>query len=160
MGDNSNQNCDVLYFQVQDIFACLNLKNIDKVIHLVWAERLPNVPSYVLGVINISGQAILVVDLTMRMGFSRVKKYSLETPIIICSDGSERVGLVVDQIYGLRSISDDMKQFDETHNADVVYQSLVSINNQLALLLDIKKIIKNIVPVSNDKMKKISRSEA
>src|SRR6185312_6863614 len=61
------------------------------------AMRLPHSPDYVLGVINLRGQALPIVDLAARMGFAPAKPTSRHA-IIVAEIENEDVGLLVDGV--------------------------------------------------------------
>lgn len=61
------------------------------------ATRLPHSPDYVLGVINLRGQALPIVDLGARMGFAPAEPTSRHA-IIVAEIENEDVGLLVDGV--------------------------------------------------------------
>lgn len=61
------------------------------------ATRLPHTPSFVLGVINLRGQALPIVDLAARMGFPPAEPTTRHAIIVAEIEGKD-VGLLVDGV--------------------------------------------------------------
>lgn len=56
--------------------------------------RLPRVPHYVRGIINLRGQIIPVIDIRLRLG----KPQADENCIIVVNEGSDCIGILVDGV--------------------------------------------------------------
>ena len=59
--------------------------------------RVPQVPSYVLGVFNLRGAVIPLIDLRAKFGL-QTKKQSDETRFIVMRDGDDVAGFVIDRL--------------------------------------------------------------
>jgi len=59
--------------------------------------RVPQVPKYVMGVFNLRGAVIPLIDLRLKFGISE-KKHSDETRFIVMKDGDEVAGFVIDRL--------------------------------------------------------------
>lgn len=57
---------------------------------------VPSNPPYILGIINIRGQIVSIMDLRIKLGLKPVK--SEEESVIICHVGGNTIGIVVDSI--------------------------------------------------------------
>jgi purine-binding chemotaxis protein CheW len=73
------------------------------------AMRLPHSPDYVLGVINLRGQALPIVDLAARMGFAPAEPTSRHA-IIVAEIENENVGLLVDGVSEIFSTKEESIQ--------------------------------------------------
>jgi purine-binding chemotaxis protein CheW len=73
------------------------------------ATRLPHSPDYVLGVINLRGQALPIVDLAARMGFVPAEPTSRHA-IIVAEIANEDVGLLVDGVSEIFSATEESIQ--------------------------------------------------
>ena len=56
--------------------------------------RLPRVPHYVRGIINLRGQIIPIIDIRLRLG----KPEADESCIVVVNEGSDSMGLLVDGV--------------------------------------------------------------
>lgn len=126
---------------LNNISTCFELKYVDNILHLVYLEPVPGSNSSIVGLANISGVSIPVFDLGLYLGLERRDKYSLETPIIILSDDSKKVGIIVDKIIGLINITDELKQnFNELNTKTALYADIVDYDAKSNLLINANKI--------------------
>lgn len=67
---------------------------------------VPNTPTFVLGVTNVRGDILSVVDLRSLLGIPRVVRNDAVRLLTIRSaDGEMRTGLIVDSLQGMRSVT-------------------------------------------------------
>ncbi len=99
-------------FELDNEMYGIRLTNIREIIGMTKITAIPRAPEFVLGVINIRGKVLPVIDLRIRFGLP-VKEITDRTPIIVCdvdeNDSSIRVGVIVD------SVSEVL----QVHNEDV-----------------------------------------
>jgi len=108
---------------------------------------IPNTPSFVLGVINLRGVVVPIVDLRDRFGLERME-YGPTTVVIIVkvlASGKERVlGIVVDAVSEVYDInSADMQpppDMDGSISIDFV-TGLATMDDKMVILLDINKLV-------------------
>ncbi len=96
----------VLRLLARNVLLCLPLSSVNKVLPLVMLEKVPNCPPFVVGLMNLSGRSVTVVDLAVRLGMERTEAYTLETPLILCSREEQELALLVDHIIGLAEIEE------------------------------------------------------
>jgi len=108
---------------------------------------IPNTPAYVLGVINLRGVVVPVIDLRSRFGLENIE-YGPTTVVIIVkvlSAGKERIlGMVVDAVSEVYDISkEDMQPPPEMEGAISIdfVTGLATIDNKMVILLDINKLV-------------------
>jgi purine-binding chemotaxis protein CheW len=73
------------------------------------ATRLPHTPDYMLGVINLRGQALPIIDLAARMNFPSTEPTSRHA-IIVAEINGKDVGLLVDGVSEIFSTSENQVQ--------------------------------------------------
>jgi len=132
----------VLLFSVQDIYACIDLLCVNKILSLPQLNIMPGCSNYLAGLMNLSGKSIPVIDLALRLGAHRKTPYSTDTPILLCSHGAQQIGIIVDEIIGLNSFTDNLLQENTQFSTnDSPFLGTLNLNSQLYLLMDIQKII-------------------
>jgi len=145
-----NKKIYILHFMLQGIQLCLDLNIVKKVIPLVFIEKIPKSENYVVGVMNIGGKGVPVIDLALRLELNRINIYSLDTPIILCQQGMYETGIVVDKILGIELIENDLLQtnqnFLDKHSA---VSGVIHINDELVLMLDAKMVLDKDVSINN-----------
>jgi len=114
-----------------------------------WEETtpIPNTPSFVLGVINLRGVVVPIVDLRDRFGLERID-YGPTTVVIIVkveAAGKERVlGIVVDAVSEVYDIDKgDMQpppDMEGSISIDFV-TGLATMEDKMVILLDINKLV-------------------
>lgn len=146
----------VLHFLLQDIRCCLDLQYVEKIFPLPLLEAIPGSPIYLAGLMNLHGKCIPVVDLRICAGLTRDETYPLSIPILLCSDGTHRLGLIVDRMIGLGEIDKNKieihEEFIRSHSP---FYGAVTINNGVSLLMDVAslfalKLTEEMGPVSAD----------
>lgn len=114
-----------------------------------WEEPtlLPNTAGYILGVINLRGMVVPVVDLRKRFGMPE-KDYDKTTVVVIVKvvfSGRERtIGMVVDAVSEVYNINDEMimpaPDLGGTINDEYV-KGLATIEEKMIILLDIDYLV-------------------
>lgn len=126
---------------IKNVRVCLPLAQVSKILPLMMLQGIPNSPPYVLGLLNLAGKSIPVIDLAVRLGFERDKPYSLDMPIILCTNESKELALLADKVLGLTDIIETNLQMQNQFNAsNSPFLGSVSIDNKLSLLLNVKTI--------------------
>ena len=105
--------------------------------------RIPQAPGYVLGVLNLRGAIVPVLDLRLRFGLSR-EEYTGTTVTVIITVGGRHFGIVVDAVSDVLDVEDsDVRAVPDMGTAvDTEYlKGLTSIGDRMVLLLDADKLL-------------------
>lgn len=108
---------------------------------------IPNSPIYVLGIINLRGEVVPIIDLRKRFGLKTVP-YDSHTVVIVVrleqEDKTRTIGLVVDAVADVYDIKKEQihntPDFGGKINNDFV-QGLGMINEKMVILLEIDHLI-------------------
>ena len=103
---------------------------------------VPNAPAHVLGVLNLRGTIIPVVDLRTRFGLPR-KDHDEFTVIMVVSMGERLAGLVVDSVSDVVNAPNDSVRENPEANSNVdqrFFKGLIEANGKLVILLDAMQI--------------------
>lgn len=126
-----------LQFAIEGRLYGLDIQDVPRVIHMVKLQPVPGMPEYFQGLLNLEGKNIPVIDLAMRLGIRKKKEYSLNTPIIICADKNNRVGLIVDEVFDVTRYDPSQTQLanlDGDGNNSFISGSIQSANGDVLLL--------------------------
>lgn len=141
METSLNTKLQILHFKLLHVRACMEIQYINKVLPLMQLEAIPMSPAYVAGLMNIAGKSIPVIDLAMMLGMKRRNSYSLDVPVLLCSQGTEEIALIVDSVHELATISEaEFQMREEFSHPTSPFLATITIGNELSLLLDMKKI--------------------
>jgi purine-binding chemotaxis protein CheW len=145
----------VMHFLVQNVHLCFDIQYIVKVIPLIEIKPVPGSPSYLAGLINVAGKSVPVIDLALRLGLKRTEDYTTATPMIICNDDSNEVGLIVDEILGLTIVDKSTLQMKNNFtDPESLFSAVVSIDARLALVLNMQQILSlHYIPENNNEQR-------
>ena len=130
-------------FLIKDEKYALDITKVREFITYTQITRMPNLPFYVKGVINLRGSIIPVVDLRVRFGLEELA-YDKYTVIIIVQVMDKQVGMVVDGVSDVVFIPEDQIQPppDFATTIDMEYISgLGQYKSELVILLDSEKVL-------------------
>ena len=109
--------------------------------------KIPHAPSHVLGVLNLRGSIVPIVDLRMRFSLDRAE-YTAITVIIVVSvhtaAGRRDFGVVVDGVSDVVDVNTaEVKPAPElgSRSATEYIRGLVAISDRMVVLLDIDRLI-------------------
>jgi len=87
----------------------INIVNVQEVIHMLHTMEVPQMPSFVLGVINVRGEIMPVFDLRIKFNLP-IEGFSKKARIIVISTENEKISFVVDEI--LETLRIDSSRID------------------------------------------------
>ncbi|WP_090448795.1 chemotaxis protein CheW [Dyella sp. OK004] len=105
--------------------------------------RIPQAPSYVLGVLNLRGAIVPVLDLRLRFGLPR-EEYTATTVTVIVTVAGRLFGVVVDAVSDVMDVADNAVRPvpDMGTTVDTEYlKGLTSAAERMVLLLDVDKLL-------------------
>ena len=112
-------------------------------------SRIPNVPAYEKGVVNLRGAIVPIVDLREKFGLGHLEYTHLTVVVVLqtqTESGQTRImGVVVDSVSDVVDI--DQKTIQEapdfgTKVSTEYINGLASVNERMVMLLDVEKLLK------------------
>ena len=110
-------------------------------------SRVPNVPFYEKGVVNLRGAIVPIIDLRERFSLSK-PEYTPLTVVVVLQTGSGShtriMGVVVDSVSDVISIErTDIQSAPDfgTKVSNEFINGLVSVNERMVMLLDVDKLL-------------------
>lgn len=144
---NSTQK--VIVFQLDDNEYALSVDQVIAIEKLHHITRIPGLPSFIKGVINLRGIIIPIIDLKKRFAIGD-SEYTESTRIIIVSFNEIEAGLVVDSANDVIDIPKDAIE----PQPDVIgaigedfISGVAKLEKRLLILLNIEEIV---APVNNE----------
>jgi purine-binding chemotaxis protein CheW len=104
--------------------------------------KLPRVPHYVAGVVNLRGTVLPVVDLAARLGW-QVTEATPRHAIIVTQVGGQARGLIVDSVSDIVTISSEALQAPPSTSSDGIVpfiEGLAAIDEMMVMILDLDKL--------------------
>lgn len=105
--------------------------------------RMANAPAYILGVVNLRGVIVPIVD--MRIKFQQEKvAYDTFTVVIVLNIGTQVLGMVVDGVSDVIALTPEqlrpVPEFSSAIGSDHLL-AIGSVGNRMLILLDIEKLM-------------------
>ena len=120
------------------------LLSVKEVIALPETTPVPHTPSYFIGIMNLRGQVISVLDLRDKLGLKADR--TEETAVIICEFGDSPLGVVVDSVDSvLTPLEDDISEkpdIDGGTKSDYI-TAIYRKDDHLILFLDIERTLES-----------------
>lgn len=117
------------------------VSRIHKIIEFQQPKRLPDSSKYFLGVIKYNESILPVIDLSKRL-YNIVTEQTVDTKIIVVSWKDKEIGLVVDDIIGIRNFTEE--QFEDAKlDVDIANEYIsgfIKSEEDIIVNLDIDKI--------------------
>ena len=156
-----NNNEEILDSKIDDLYMvfvinnqkyALSSKYITEIIEILPITKVPFLPEYMKGIINLRSTIIPVMDARMRFGMEPIE-YSEKTCIIIIENEANKIGLIVDAVNEVLTIPP--KQIMEyTKEKNDLKESFVNgisqINNDIQLILDCDSLVNIVGDMSNE----------
>ena len=98
--------------------ALVKLEHVKEILGMREYTRVPGLPEYMLGVTNVRGQVVPICDLRMR--FSLNADMNEKTCIVIVETMNGDLGIVVDEIQGIKRDL-DMSKIKVVENKDISF---------------------------------------
>ena len=132
----------ILHFMLQKARLCVNLAYVDKVLPLMQVDAMPGAENYIVGLMNLGGQSVPLIDLATRVGIERTESYSLDTPVLLCKVAKHSVGIIVDRIIGLSDIKEnELQKNPELNTEDSLFSGTVPFKLDISLMVNMQKIL-------------------
>ena len=138
-------------FKCSDEIYGISIKYVNEIIGLSQITKVPETQDYLIGLINLRGKIIPVIDVRIRFGKEPLE-YNDRTCVIVIDVKSTVIGLIVDAI-------DEVAAFAETPPpsvSDLAMQAkkyvfgIGRVNGEVKLLLDPDKLINDPEPEKDD----------
>jgi purine-binding chemotaxis protein CheW len=111
-------------------------------------SRIPNVPSYEKGVVNLRGAIVPIIDLREKLRIKSTEYTHLTVVVVLqTNDGNKTrtMGVVVDSVSDVIAIDkakiQDAPDFGANVSSEFI-NGLVSIDERMVILLDVDKLLK------------------
>jgi len=84
-------------FYIRDALCALDAAGVQEVIRLGARTPVPHAPPEVLGIINLRGRIVTILDAGLKLGLARLVP-GPETRVFIIEDSGEFIGVLVDRV--------------------------------------------------------------
>ena len=120
----------------------LEIERIERIIEYSRPRKLPETADYILGVIKYNEKVLPVIDLNKRL-YGRDGEISVSNKIIVVLWKNAHLGLVVDDILGIRTIDEESFEesqiWEESISSEYI-KGFIKIEEDIIILMDTDKL--------------------
>ena len=141
-------------FKCSDEIYGISIKYVNEIIGLSQITKVPETQDYLIGLINLRGKIIPVIDVRIRFGKEPLE-YNDRTCVIVIDVKSTVIGLIVDAIDEVAAVAENEitpppSVSDLARQAKKYVFGIGRVNGEVKLLLDPDKLINDPEPEKDD----------
>ena len=143
--DEDTQKDKYLTFTVGKEDYGIEISHVTEIIGIQKITDVPDMPSYIKGVINLRGKVIPVMDVRLRFRMPE-REYDDRTCTVVVSVNATPVGLVVDTVKEVVDIPENQIELppEVAESSTQRYiKGLGKIGEDVKILLDVEKLVRN-----------------
>ena len=143
---NADSNDEVLQwvtFKLEEETYGINVMQVQEVVRYTEIAPVPGAPSYVLGIINLRGNVVTVIDTRARFGLMGAEVTD-NSRIVIIEAEKQVIGILVDsvaEVVYLRSSEIDSAPNIGTEESAKFIQGVSNRDGELLILVDLNKLL-------------------
>ncbi|MDH5327999.1 MAG: chemotaxis protein CheW [Gammaproteobacteria bacterium] len=121
----------------------INVMQVQEVLRVTEIAPVPGAPDYVLGIINLRGNVVTVIDSRKRFALPE-KESDDATRIVIVEVGEQVVGILVDsvaEVVELRLSEIETAPNVGTEESAKFIQGVASVDSELLIIIDLNKLL-------------------
>ena len=138
--DNTIQ---VIVFNLGEERYGVEISQVKEIILPTLITRIPNVPGFVEGVLNLRGQIAAIINLRVRLG-KEPKKNDENTRIIVIEYGSTTIGMMVDSVSEVKYLSsqniEEIPRFLALRDESRFLKGVGKLEDGLLTLMDLREL--------------------
>ena len=130
---------ELIAFRIGAQEFCVNIMSVREIRGWTPATPLPHAPSDVLGVSTLRGAVLPIIDLSARRGMAAAEPTDRHV-IIVAQAGRKAVGLLVNAVSDILSITDDLIQPTPDMSSDFERQfarGIIAIDKRMICLIEL-----------------------
>jgi len=130
-------------FRLENEKYGINVMQVQEVLRITEIAPVPGAPSYVLGIINLRGNVVTVIDTRSRFGLTSVETDDSSRVVIIESE-EQVVGILVDsvaEVVDLQPSEIETAPNVGTEESAKFIQGVASHDGELLILVDLNKLL-------------------
>lgn len=142
-GSTAGETLRWVTFRLESEKYGINVMQVQEVLRVTEIAPVPGAPSYVLGIINLRGNVVTVIDTRMRFGLAP-KEMDDSTRIVIIESDEQVVGILVDsvaEVVDLNTMEIETAPNVGTDENTKFIQGVSSHDNELLILVDLNKLL-------------------
>lgn len=155
--ERKDETIQVVEFVLGSEHFAIDLFDVKEVVEYTTITKLPNVPSYVRGIIDLRGEITMIIDLKHRLNITEESGLSIESSRIIVLDdkiAKSKIGILVDDVTSVSTFEGNQVDYtsasvskEETSIIGIIKRKIKVKDkeiNELIIWIDIKQLLSDI----------------
>ena len=139
---NSDQQQVVSFTLGKEMYG-LEISQVREINKLSEITRVPNMPGYVEGIVNLRGKIVPIIELRTRLGMQK-KEYDKDTRIIVVENDGRTSGFIVDTVSKVILIN--QSAFDDSYveglgDKNKYIRSIAKLEDDILILLALNSLL-------------------
>ena len=133
---------ELIAFRIGDQEFCVNIMSVREIRGWTPATAMPHSPAYMLGVINLRGAVLPIIDLAARLGMKPADPTARHV-IIVAQVHRKVVGLLVDAVSDILTVTDEIVQPTPEISSDLERQfarGVLAIDKRMICLIELEAL--------------------
>ena len=142
-GKGADRRRELIAFTIGEQEFCVDIMSVREIRGWTPATPLPHAQKFMRGVINLRGSVLPIIDLSARLGFGLTVPEARHV-IIVVRTGSQEVGLLVDAVCDILSVTDDMVQPTPAVASDAVrsfLRGILAVDGRMIGMIGLERIL-------------------
>lgn len=134
---------ELISFEIGGQEFCIDIRSVREIRGWSSATQMPHTPSYILGVINLRGAVMPIVDLRNRLGLGETEPSSRHV-IVVIQHGAQLAGILVDGVQETFQVDASVLQEPpqiETTTPDLFVDAIIPIEDRLLSRLVVSALL-------------------
>ena len=130
-------------FYLNDEIYAIEALSVQEIIELTNITKVPHLPEFLKGVINLRGTIVPVVDLKLKFGMNS-EGYKKHTCVIVTEFSGGVMGLIVDAVSDVLSMSEETISAPPSFGARIKTEFIKGMGrfgNDLVIILDVDRVL-------------------
>lgn len=138
-----NDTLELASFFVGDALCGMDILKVQEINKLIEMTRVPQAPDYVLGILNLRGEIVTIIDLGKKLGL-KATEMSDKTRNVIVSSNGEHIGLMVERISDVIQAEREKIEMPPANIGGVqgkYFTGVFKTEDRLIGILDVEKVL-------------------
>lgn len=144
---NKNETSSYLTFSLGEEKFAISVASVQEIVELEQVTKVPNAPMYMLGIINLRGRVLPLLDTRLKLGLSKTEVTRKSRIMVIdletSDDKNVQVGALVDVAKEVIQLSEtDIQRAPELENTtnETPITGIVNHHGDITMIVDIARI--------------------
>ena len=140
---SENKIIELATFYVGNALCGMDILKVQEINKIMQMTKVPQAPEYVLGILNLRGQIVTIIDLGKKLGLGSTDISQDNRNIIVNSSGGH-VGLLVRQISDVVAADMEKKERPPANMGGIqgeFFTGVVKTDTELIGILDVDKVL-------------------